>query len=197
MENTMRDRLLEVATELFAAKGFTGVSFEEIATATGAECTLPAELFGTEEKLYETVLEIQFGLYRSRMQTALQGNYLPTKKIERLAEAICELHLQLPHFFPLYYRELLSPSQFFEPIVKKTIRHVAYLSDNNIAKGIQKETFKYGVNPANATMFLMGMFHYNFLSSQLTETLLPELGDYEDYRDQALTVFLTGINKGA
>ena len=197
MENTMRDRLLDIATGLFAAKGFARVSFVEIAAAAGVDDNLPAELFATEEKLYEIVLENQFGLYRCRMEDSLQGNDVPTRKIELMAQTMSDLHRQLPHFFPLYYRELLNPSKFFDPIVKKNIRHVAFLSDNNIARGIQKNTFKHGINPAYATVFLMGMFHYNFLVTPLAETLLPNPGEYEEYRDQALKVFLTGLKKEA
>jgi AcrR family transcriptional regulator len=191
----MRDKLLDIATGLFSAKGFAGVQFAEIATVAGVDGNLLIELFATEEQLYGLVLEIQFGLYRSLMQDSLQGNDVPTRKIELMAHAICDLHRQSPHFFPLYYRELLNPSKFFDPIVKNTIRHVAFLADNNIAKGIQKNAFKHGINPAYATAFLMGMFHYNFLATPLAETMLPDAGVYENYRDQALKIFLTGLNQ--
>lgn len=197
MENTTRDMLLGVATTLFAARGFAGVSFAEIAAAAEVDTGLLAEIFGTEEALYETILEIQFGLYTARIQAALEGNVLPPKKIERMAKAVCELHRESPDFFPLFYRELLNPSRFFDAIVKKHIRHVAYLSDNNIAKGMQKETFKYGINPAHATMILLGMFHYYFLASRLHETLLPEPDENDAYCTQALQVFLSGLKKGA
>ena len=193
MENASRDMLLTVATQLFAARGFSGVSFAEIAAEAAVAPGLLTEMFGTEEALYETVLEIQFSLYATRMQPSLQGNYLPPQKIERMAGAICALHRDSPELFQLFYRELLNPSRFFDPIVKKHIRHIAYLSDNNIAKGMQKETLKRGINPANATMILLGMFHYFFLASRLHETLLPLPGSDDEYCAQALKIFLNGI----
>lgn len=188
-----RDLLLEAATKLFAAKGFSGVSFAEIAERAAVEPALLTELFGTVEALYGTVLEIQFGLYSARLEAALRGNYLPDQKIQRATEAICRLYRESPEFFTLFYRELLDPSRFIDPIVKKHIRHIAYLSDSNIAKGMQKETFKHGINPANATMIMLGMFHYHFLASRLHETLLPVNND--EYCAQALKVFLTGIKQ--
>lgn len=189
----MRDLLLGVATRLFAARGLGGVSFKEIAASATVDPGLPAGIFGTEEALYATVLEIQFSLYSARMGAALQGNYLPTKKIELAAEAICALHRESPEFFLLFYRELLNPSRFFDPIVKKHIRHIAYLSDSNIAKGMQKKAFKHGINPANATMIMLGMYHYHFLASELHETLLP--GNRDEYCSQALKIFLTGLKQ--
>ena len=189
-----RDLLLGVATRLFAARGLGGVSFKEIAAAAAVDPGLPAGIFGTEEDLYAIVLETQFSLYATRMEAVFQGNYLPVKKIELAAEAICALHRESPEFFPLFYRELLNPSRFFDPIVKKHIRHIAYLSDSNIAKGIQKKALKHGINPANATMIMLGMYHYHFLASQLHETLLP--GNREDYCHQALKIFLAGLKEG-
>lgn len=188
-----RDLLLGVATRLFAARGFGRVSFREIAAAADVDPGRLADFFNTEEALYEIILEAQFSLYSTRMEAALQGNYLPIRKIELAAEAICTLHRDSPEFFPLFYRELLNPSRFFDPIVKKHIRHIAYLSDSNIAKGMQKKAFKHGINPANATMIMLGMYHYHFLASQLHETLLP--GDSEEYYRQALKIFLTGLKE--
>ncbi len=195
MEQNARDRLLDTATALFAKRGYAGVLLKEVAAAAEVDGDEALKLFANEETLYETILESLFGLYVSRMQAALAGDSLPAAKIALLAQAVCDLHRETPHFFPVFYRELLNPSPFFETIVKKNVRHVAYLSDNNIAKGIQKGTFKYEINPANATMLLLGMFHYNFLASQLIETLLPEPGNDDEYLAQALEVFLTGIKK--
>lgn len=194
MEQATRDRLFDVAARLFAEKGFGGVSFPDIAVAAGAEVAQLTELFASVDILYEAVLAFHFGQYRSGMEAALAGDDLPAVKIERMTVAICELRRQFPHQFPLFYRELLNPSRFFEPIVMAQIRHVAYLSDNNIAKGMQKGTFKHGINPAHATMFLLGIFHYHILAGPLLETLLPASADNEEYRIQALKVFLTGLS---
>jgi len=193
----MRDTILEKAAGLFAARGFCGISLDEIASAAAVNRGVLIELFCDEETLYEAVLEDQFGHYAAAMQAALEGNKLPAAKIQLFAQAFFDLHKQTPYFFPLFYRELLNPSRFFESIVKKNIRRVAYLSDNNIARGIQKGTFKYEIHPANATMLLVGMFHYHFLSQQLIDTLLPTHGNAEDYFQQALQIFLTGITRSA
>ena len=197
MENSTRERVRDIAAKLFAEKGLAGVSLQEIAQATGVDDAEVTKLFGSGEKLYEAVLETHFTLYATRMDAVFGGDEGPADKVELYAHAMCDLHKQAPHFFPLFYRELLNPSLFFEPIVKKKIQHVSYLSDNNIAKGIQKGQFKRGLNPANATMFLAGMFHYYYLARHLRGSLLPEPANEEEYLNQALKVFLTGLKKGA
>src|ERR1700681_3444611 len=157
MQKTTREQVLKAAAKLFAEKGLAGVSWQEIADAALVNISEASELFPDVGKLYEAVLETQVNLYAAGMDAIFEGDELPSKKIELFAKAMCAVHKQAPFFFPLFYRELLDPSPFFEPIVQKKIQHIAYLSDNNIAKGIQKGQFKRGINPAYATMFLAGM----------------------------------------
>jgi len=193
MENAAREQVLDAATRLFAEKGHVGLSVQEIADAAGINVSAVSELFTDLETLYEAVLSTQFGLFTTRMDAVFEGDEVPPKKIELFARAMSDLHKQTPYFFLLFYRELLDPSPFFEPIVQKKIQHVAYLSDNNIARGIRKGQFKHGINPANATMCLAGMLHYYFLASRLAGSLLPEPANDEEYLTQALKVFLTGL----
>ena len=197
MENAAREQIRGAAAKLFAAKGLAGVSLQEIADAAGIDDAEVRTVFGSVEKLYEAVLDTHFSLYATRMDAVFDGGEGPADKVELFARAMCDLHKQAPCFFPLFYRELLNPSPFFEPIVKRRIQHVAYLSDNNIARGIRKGQFKRGLNPANATMLIAGMFHYYFLASHLAASLLPEPANDEEYLAQALEVFLSGLKKGA
>ena len=196
MEKTVREQILASATRLFADKGFAGVSLRDVAQTSGVDESELVKLFGNEEKLYEAVLEPQFSHYATSLGVAFEGSDRPVTKVELFARAFCDLHKQVPYFFPLFYRELLNPSLYFESIVMKNIRHVAYMSDNNFAKGIQKGSFSHGVNPANATMIMVGMFHYFILANRLVGSLLPENINDEEFFSQALKVFLNGLKKG-
>lgn len=193
MENAARGPVLDAAAKLFAEKGYAGVSLQEAADAAGIHISAAAALFPTVEKLYEAVLKTVFSMYAARMDAVFAGNEPPPEKIELFAEAMRDIYRQVPCFFPLFYRELLNPSPFFEPVVKKQIMHVAYLSDNNIARGIRKGQFRHGINPANATMILAGLHHYYFLARCLAGSLLPEPAGDDEYFTEALKVFLTGL----
>lgn len=194
MEKTIRERTIESASQLFAKKGFAGVSLQDIATLSEVEYSDIAALFGSEADLYGAVLEALFSQYEKKMSVALEGSSNPLDKVESFAMAFCDLHKQSPYLFTLFYRELLDPSVYFESIILKNIRHVAYLSDNNFAKGMQKEIFKHEVNPAIATMIFVGMFHYYFLAKDhLGGSLLPKEMNDEEYIVRALKVFLNGL----
>src|SRR6185369_1851663 len=196
MEKTVSEQILDTATRLFAEKGLAGVSLQDVEETSGVEENELVRLFGGRENLYETVLEAQFSHYTVCLGAAFEGSEGPVTRVELFARAMCDFHKQAPFFFPLFYRELLNPYPCFESIVLKNIRHVAYQSDNNIAKGIQKGVFRHGVNPANATMVMVGMFHYFFLANRLVGSLLPENATDEEFFSQAMKVFLNGLKKG-
>jgi TetR/AcrR family transcriptional regulator len=197
METDIRDKVVEAAAKLFSDKGLAEVSLQEVAEAAGVDNSAVTALFDSKETLYGEVLKTRFGFFAEKMETALRSGDKPVKKIELFARAMCEVHRQSPSMFPLFYRELLNPSAFFDSVVKRNILHVAYLADNIIVKGIQKGTFKRGINPAVATMFFAGIFHYYFLAGRLTETLLPEYpNNDEEYLAQALRIYLNGLKKG-
>jgi AcrR family transcriptional regulator len=195
MESAGTEQILDAAAGIFAEKGLAGVSLQVVADAAGIEEKELTRFFGSAEKLYEAVLEHQFSQYAVRLGAAFDGNDSPLTKVELFVAALCDLHRQAPYFFPLYYRELLNPSPFFDSIVVKNIRHVAYQSDNNIARGIQKGMLRHGVNPAVATMVMLGMLHYYILANPLAGSLLPENTTDEEYFSQAMKVFMNGLKK--
>jgi AcrR family transcriptional regulator len=196
MQAIVRELIIESAAQLFAEKGCARVSLHDIAALSGVEPAVISELFGSESVLYGTVLETLFSHYAQVAGAAFAGGDKPLAKVGAFAQAFCNLHKQSPYLFTLFYRELLDPSIHFESIVLKNIRHVAYLSDSNFARGIQKDAFRRGVNPAVATMMFVGMFHYYFLAKeQIAGSLLPESVDDEEYIDLALKVFLNGLLK--
>ena len=54
-----REKLLVAGTELFAKKGFAGVSIRELAIAAGVNSALISYHFGGKEGLYEAVITAQ------------------------------------------------------------------------------------------------------------------------------------------
>jgi len=198
VKKSIPEHIIEIAAQLFAEKGFAGVSLQEIATIAEVEYADISQRFKSISEIYGAVLESLFELYARSMSVAFEGSHNSLDNVESFARAFCTLHKQSPHLFKLFYRELLDPSVYFESIVLKNVRHVAYLSDTNIAKGVQKGIFKNGVNPAIATMLFVGMFHYYFLAKeQICGSLLPGGVSDEEYITLALNVFLRGLQEDA
>jgi len=135
VKKSIPEHIIEIAAQLFAEKGFAGVSLQEIATIAEVEYADISQRFKSISEIYGAVLESLFELYARSMSVAFEGSHNSLDNVESFARAFCTLHKQSPHLFKLFYRELLDPSVYFESIVLKNVRHVAYLSDTNIAKG--------------------------------------------------------------
>lgn len=58
--DTTRQEILDAAEVLFAARGYDGVSVQEIATAAGVSRGMPGYAFGSKRSLYDAVLRRAF-----------------------------------------------------------------------------------------------------------------------------------------
>jgi len=67
----VRDRLLDVAEELFAERGFEGTSVRELAGAAGCNIASVNYYFGAKEKLYEEVWRRHMVLLRDTQMASI------------------------------------------------------------------------------------------------------------------------------
>ncbi|WP_286830607.1 MULTISPECIES: TetR/AcrR family transcriptional regulator [Kordiimonas] len=68
-----RERILDAAEELFAKRGFHGVSVREIADASGADTSLLHYYFGAKAALFETVIERRAALVNDSRLASLEA----------------------------------------------------------------------------------------------------------------------------
>lgn len=83
-----RRAILDAATELFADRGFGGVSVQEIADAAGAHKTTVLYHFATKEALHEAVLDEALGRIAEVMREFLAGGF----RRERVGYMLDQIH---------------------------------------------------------------------------------------------------------
>jgi AcrR family transcriptional regulator len=127
-EQSTKQRLLEAAEEIFAAKGFDAASVEEITKRAGANRAAISFHFGGKERLYiETVI------YANR--NCLQGEPFPdwppgTPAEERLRGFVRTMVLRMmrehkPASTQIMMREMAQPTQACVEVVRDYIRPTA------------------------------------------------------------------------
>ena len=117
-----RRAILDAATELFADRGFDGVSVQEIADRAGTHKTTVLYHFATKDALHDAVLEEGLGRITDTMQEFLAGEF----RRERVAYLLDQIHGFFAEHLALarlLQRELLDPAAtdaymryFVEPI---------------------------------------------------------------------------------
>lgn len=103
--------ILDAAEELFAHKGFEGVSFAEIGQRAGVSRGTPGYFFGSKEELYKAVLERNFsqaleGINQAAEQAAKAQNLRAV--IAAGVEGYLDFLAQRPRFIRLIEWESLS-----------------------------------------------------------------------------------------
>ncbi|MFM1851416.1 MAG: hypothetical protein RIS54_1100 [Verrucomicrobiota bacterium] len=99
----VRERLLAVATRLFAQGGFRGTTVDEIVAAAGVNKRMVYHYFGDKEHLYHAVLvEAYHGLEAVEIGTLGQ-----TADIDALAAAIVRAYFEFLEAHPEFVRLLL------------------------------------------------------------------------------------------
>ena len=129
-----RERLLQAASELFAATGLHGATVRDIAGAAGANVAAANYHFGSKEALYLEVLRTQFAAIRDRLATrapiptSAELQRLSRADLERLIEVRLVTMLEIlvgppPSVYgKLIQREMCDPSAALPNIVDEFIR---------------------------------------------------------------------------
>jgi AcrR family transcriptional regulator len=128
--NDRRRAILDAATELFADRGYGGVSVQDIADAAGTHKTTVLYHFATKDALHEAVLDEALGRLATVMREFLSGEL----RRDRLAylldqnQSFFAAHISLAR---LLQRELLEPAgseayleRFVEPIYRPAVKSI-------------------------------------------------------------------------
>ena len=116
------DAILDAATELFAEKGFSGVSVQEIAVRAGTHKTTVLYHFATKDALHEAVLDQALGRIAEVMGEFLAGEFR-RDRVAYLLDQMLAFYAEHPSLARLLERELLEPTgseayleRFVDPI---------------------------------------------------------------------------------
>lgn len=118
-----RTELLDVATEEFAERGYSGARVDEIAARTRTTKRMIYYYFGGKEQLYLAVLERAYAEIRAAERTADVDHLDPPAAVRRLAEVTFDHHEAHPAFIKLVGVENAQHA--------KHMNHVARLVDLN------------------------------------------------------------------
>ncbi len=192
-KNELRNKLLSIATRLFAERGLNGVSIRELSRVAGVSISMISYHFGGKEGLYSSVLQDQFSGFEHIVEIDM-FEMEALEKIEAYIRWIIVRHRENPYLLRFYTSELTNPTQFFPLIVQPAIGRVIQILVNIIEEGIAKNKFRKDLNPVDTVLAMAGMVNYYFLSMLATQELI----NHSPERDEALIqhymdIFTKGI----
>ncbi len=151
-------RLLSVAIQVFADKGFSGATVDEIVAAAGINKRMVYHYFGSKEKLYQAVLkEVYERLANIELKTFSHPDD-PEKVIEQVIQIYFAFLQDNPEFVNLLLWENLNRGHGieradFELTKDPALHHL----DETLQKGIAIGRFRSDVDVRHFLISLIGL----------------------------------------
>ena len=184
-KNDLRNKLISIATRLFAERALNGVSIRELSKAAGVSISMISYYFGGKEGLYSSVLQEQFSSFE-HIEEINEADSEALAKIEAYIRWIIVRHRDNPYLLRYYTSELTNPTQFFSLIVQPAIGKVIQILVQIIEDGIAKNIFRKDLNPVDTVLAMAGMVNFYILSTLATQELINRSPERDEVVDTAL-----------
>lgn len=195
--NDTRSKLVEIATQLFATKGFGLVSIRDVTEAAQINVSAISYYFNGKEGLYQAVLEEQLSPIL-QVLALTEGKKLlsPVDRLTFYAEQVARVHARKPFLARFISSELTNPTGFGGPIIENHLSRVYQFMYSALQEGIDSGDFRADLNVKYAAISLAGILNFYFITKPLLQKIVP-LAEHAnaEYTAHAFTVYLHGIMK--
>ncbi|SEL94657.1 transcriptional regulator, TetR family [Roseovarius azorensis] len=159
----VREDILAVATQEFAAHGLSGANINEIAEKTSTSKRMIYYYFGDKEGLYCKVLEGVYASLRNSEDRLDVEGLEPVAALRRLVEATFDAHANAPHFIRLVMIENIHNADYLRKsrIVPKLNRSIIEKLDDVCTRGKAAGKFRQGVDPLQLHWLISSFSFYN------------------------------------
>lgn len=166
-----REGLLVAATQLFAARGFEGVSAAQIAQRAGVTKALINYHFGGKQKLYVAIMTSTFSEIVERVEhLAASGRPAPEQLREFVALVGEMATTRRPHFPAMMLREVLAGGAHLAPEVVPYLMRVLGAVRRIVEHGVRDGTLR-PVDPIFTHLSLVGSLLFFFATAPFRERL--------------------------
>jgi AcrR family transcriptional regulator len=164
-----KEEILDVATRLFAERGYEGTSMNDVAERVGMRKASLFYHFATKDSLYEAVLERLV----ASLQVALEAIYVSSGTYEDRLDAVTETVVTVLASHPYAARLLLREAMDWGPVIRegKLLDRILLVLEAGAAwlrAGQEQGVFVEG-DPKQLVLSSMGLHFLPFALGQLVE----------------------------
>ena len=189
MHADTRQRLLDIAEQLFAERGFYGVSIAAIASEVGLTKQGLLHYFNSKEKLYGAIVQRISDDFQDHQREALQASEDPAERLEKFYAALAEPTETNVQRTRLLMRELLDNNEraakaenwYLRPFLDRLISMVKDV--NKSEKLSDAEALAYGYH-------LLGAVNYFLISTSTLKAIYGAM-----FIEAISTDFIKNLNR--
>ena len=192
-----REKIMQIATNLFAQRGFAGVSIRELTIAADVNISAISYHFHGKEGLYKEVIEEQlFPVIEAIDFAEKKEGLTPVEKLGLWSKLVIGVHTKHPLLIRFVSGELNNPTVHGSAIVQEYMSRVHDFLHQALAEGVQKGTFREDLNINHATISLISILNFYFYAKPLMGKV-PSIieADLGDCAKEVLDIYFKGIFK--
>ncbi|HEX6214091.1 MAG TPA: TetR family transcriptional regulator, partial [Vicinamibacterales bacterium] len=144
-----RDAVFQAAASLFSAKGFDGVSVDDIAAGASVNKAMIYYHFNDKLTLYRAVVADMLSAVGARVASIAEAPIAPAGKLDRFIEQFVRLADERPWFPTLMLREIAEGALHFDTEILSRMRNVFLAFMRLLSEGQEQGVFRE-VNPVLA-----------------------------------------------
>jgi TetR/AcrR family transcriptional regulator len=171
--NKTRQRILDVATQEFSAKGYHGARIDDIMRLSKVSKNLIYHYFGSKEKLFIAVLEQAYqGMHKHQMTWPLDVSS-PVDGIRKLVRSTFKYWRDSPEFIGLLNSENFHKGKHLRKSKLTKAGYGGLLGNiaNLLKEGEKSGDFRSGVDPVELYISISALA-YHYLSNRYTLSYL-------------------------
>lgn len=150
-----QDRILDAATELFGARGFTRTTIRQIAARARANSALIYYYFGSKTGLFEALVGRVQEAVHMNLEHSLAGPGGPREKLEHFIRLQVELLRRRSPLLRILLREMLNQNEPAMALLRRALEPNLRLVAGLIEEGVAAGEFR-PVDPVLAARTLVG-----------------------------------------
>lgn len=197
MEKDTRSKLIEIATQLFATKGFAAVSVRELTVAAQTNISAISYYFNGKEGLYQAVFAEQLSPILQALKLAQSNDSLsPIERLTCYADQIARIHTQRPFLARLMSSEVINPTEYGGSIIENYLAQLYEFMGIALREGMAKGDFRADLNVTYAAISLAGILNFYFITKPVIRKIIPlaeHANSGPEYIVHAFRVYLHGI----
>ncbi|HEY7039639.1 MAG TPA: TetR/AcrR family transcriptional regulator [Methylomirabilota bacterium] len=169
-----REALLAAGTELFAERGFDGVSVSAIALKAGVNRAMISYHFGGKRDLYRAILAATFGEIVAEVERIAASPAPAPQALREVMATIGETASRHhPHFCTMMLREVLTGGARLEPATLAQPLRVMGAVQRIVERGVREGRFR-AVDPLLTHLSLIGSLVFFFATMGFRQRVLRD-----------------------
>lgn len=173
-----RQRILDAAEDVFAARGLEGTRMAAIASLAGCNQALLYHYFSSKDELFTSVLEQIYAKIRSAEQELDLDHLEPKAAMQRLVEFSFDYVRENPSFIKLINDENMHGAEHIKKSAdaRKLNTPLVATIDCILKDGVARGEFREGVNPIQLYITIASIAYF-FTANRATLSVIFDLPD--------------------